>query len=102
MDTSAVLFSLSSFTILSMVLFYVSVVVKEVKTGNGKPIISLFLKDLGSKQDRKDSVVSSDIDVSKESKLPDGWFADEEIFNLEKRAIFSKVGNSRADMRESN
>lgn len=93
MDSSALLFSLSSFIILSVVLFYVSVVLKEVKIGDGKPIISLFLKELGSKQDRRYSVVPpQSIDVSKESELPNGWFSDEQIFNLEKRAIFSKVG----------
>ena len=90
-DNNAVLFALSVFAILSFILFYISTVIRDVRTGDGKPIISLFLKELGSKPDVEKSTVSSSLAVSKESELPDGWFIDDQIFNLEKRAIFSKV-----------
>lgn len=91
MDTSAVLFSLSTFAVLSIILFYISIALKELKSGHGKLTISLFLKELGGRLEKEPAGYSSSVDVSKESELPDGWFSHEQIFNLEKRAIFSKV-----------
>jgi len=92
MDINTVLVSFSSFVVLSLIFFYGALFLKELKTGDGKPIISLFLKELGSKAtEQKSPPAWPDIDVSKESDLPDGWFADEKVFSLEKRAIFSKV-----------
>ncbi|EEH33533.2 hypothetical protein PAAG_04583 [Paracoccidioides lutzii Pb01] len=37
---------------------------------------------------------SSSINVSKESDFPEGWWTGDEVFRLERRAIFSKVGNA--------
>ena len=90
-DSGTVLFTLSIFIILSLIIFYLSIVLRDVKTDNCKPIISLFLNELGSKPHVENFAVSPSLDVSKESELPDGWFIDDEVFNLEKRAIFSKV-----------
>lgn len=95
-DSGTVLFTLSIFIILSLIIFYLSIVLRDVKTDNCKPIISLFLNELGSKPHVENFAVSPSLDVSKESELPDGWFIDDEVFNLEKRAIFSKVSKSHA------
>lgn len=93
-DGNTVLFALSIFAILSLIIFYISTALRDVKTDNGKPIISLFLEELGSKSHVENLTSSLSLDVSKESELPDGWFINDQIFNLEKRAIFSKVGKS--------
>src|SRR5215469_4653059 len=71
-DSSTVLFTLSIFIILSLIIFYISIVLRDVKTDDGKPIISLFLKELGSKPHVENLTVSTSLDVSKESELPDG------------------------------
>jgi len=92
MNNNTLLISFSSFAVLSIIFFYIVVFLKDFKTGDGKPIITLFLKELGSKTEKeKPSAPFLNIDVSKESELPDGWFVDEKIFHLERRAIFSKV-----------
>jgi len=91
MNNNTILISFSSFTVLSIIFFYIAVFLKEFKTGDGKPIISLFLKEFGSKTEKEKPSAPLNIDVSKESELPDGWFVDEKIFHLERRAIFSKV-----------
>ena len=95
-DGSTVFFALSVFAILSLIIFYISTVLRNFKTDDGKPIISLFLKELGSKTHVENLAASSSLDVSKESELPDGWFINDQIFNLEKRAIFSKVSKGNA------
>ena len=92
-DGNAVLFPLSVFAILSLIVFYISTVLRNFKTDDGKPIISLFLKELGSKPHVENF---APLGVSKESELPDGWFINDQIFNLEKRAIFSKVSKGNA------
>lgn len=89
-DDITILFALPIFAILSLIIFYITTFLRDFKTDNGKPIISLFLKELGSKTDVENFTISS-LDVSKESELPGGWFINDQIFDLEKRAIFSKV-----------
>jgi hypothetical protein len=93
MESRELLFLLSTFTVVSIALFYISLALKELKTGDGKPIISLFLRDVRNRAKKEPFAYALAGDVSKESEIPEGWFSDEQIFNLEKRAIFSKVGD---------
>jgi hypothetical protein len=43
----------------------------------------------------RDSEHSSQLSVSKEPEVPEGWWSGRDAFELERRAIFSKVMNYR-------
>lgn len=42
-----------------------------------------------------DSYQTSDLSVSKEPEIPEGWWSSREVFEIERRALFSQVMKHR-------